>query len=60
MLIIAHALTIHSMCNIHVRGYLIVIIDPSSTLESERYANLILIDEMSMMINIVYVELNSV
>jgi hypothetical protein len=34
MLITAHAFTIHSMCNIHVRGYLIAIIDPSSTLES--------------------------
>lgn len=34
MLITTHALTIHSMCNIHVRGYLTTIIDPSSTLES--------------------------
>ncbi len=34
MLMTTHALTIHSMCNIHVGGYLIAIIDPSSTLES--------------------------
>ncbi len=48
-----HACTVNSMFKIPIRGYLIIIIEPSSTLETLKQPNLIVIDEMSMMASIV-------
>jgi hypothetical protein len=48
-----HACSMHSMFKIPIKGYLITIIKPSSTLETLKQANLIVIDEMSMMARIV-------
>jgi hypothetical protein len=41
-----------SMFKIPIRGYLIIIREPSSTLKTLKQANLIVIDEMSMMASI--------
>ncbi len=41
------------MFKISIRGYLTTIIEPSTTLETIKQVDLIVIDEMSMMTNIV-------
>jgi hypothetical protein len=46
-----HACTIHTQFGIHVHGYLFVLPQPSNILQSLKYANVIIIDEMSVMTN---------
>jgi hypothetical protein len=48
-----HACTMHSMFKLPIRGYLTTVIEPSSTLEMLKQANLIVIDEMYMMTSII-------
>ncbi len=48
-----HACIVHSLFKIPIKGYLTTIIKPSSTLETLKQANLIVIDEMFMMTSIV-------
>jgi hypothetical protein len=48
-----HACTMHSMFKIPIRGYLITIIEQTSTLKMLKQAYLIVIDEMSMVTSIV-------
>jgi len=46
-----HACTINTQFKIHVFGYFSVLPQPSNILQSLKYANVIIIDEMLMMID---------
>jgi len=49
-----HAYTIHTQFKIPIHGYLYVLPQPSNILQSLKYANVIIIDEMLMMTNTMF------
>jgi hypothetical protein len=46
-----HACTVHTQFKILIHGYIFVLPQPSDILQTLKYTHVIIIDEMSMMIN---------